>query len=508
MLGSFTGSNVTIDFNGATLDFSALALASTDTLLMFEGAYSAGVALAGPAAANQKTIAVPSTSFAVGDFVRIYSEKIWDSTRTNTRYGELNFIETVPDAANVALTMELQSTYATAHTAKIEKLTPVRNVKYLNGRIIGPSGNDELRGFRFRLGIDCHMWGMRFEDIDYLHAQLTDCISCTVMNCHFKEANNAATAYGLSFADASCDCLAFGNHFVDVRHSLSTNNNVSNSYGIVRRIRFELNDIRDSAKATGGTGGDAIDTHAGAEDIDIINNTVHSSSGIGINVEAKSARIHGNRVKHTASVGIYFHPYSDEVGNCSIVGNRCEQIGDGSGLDPGILVAVGSVAPSRVEINSNHVESATSEAIRVTGSAGQTLRYLALNGNICQTTNAGPALYLRNVDSGALAGNSVLASAGDTGLLVEDCNFIAVGVNNFKIAGSATNMYGARFIGAGTRHNVVGLTAHQSGAFTNSYGVHFADTITSSGVFCCSFPGITTDFVLGAGSGNVQANNQ
>lgn len=508
ILGSFNGSNITLDFNGSTLDFSAISTASTATLLIFEGTYSTGVALTANANSNQSTVSCVSSGFAVGDFVRIYSEKIFDPGRTDTRIGELNFIETVPNGVSVTTTTPLQSTYNTSDTAKIEKVTPVINVVYKNGTFIGPSGNDELRGWRFRLGINCIAENMRSYDIDYFHAQLTDCIHCTVRGCYFQEANNASTAYGLSFADASSDCLAYGNHFVDVRHSLSTNNNVSTSYGVTRRIRFELNSVRDSAKATGGTGGDAIDTHAGAEDIDIINNTVHSSSGIGINVEARSAVVHGNRVKHTTSIGIYFHPYSDQVPNVSISNNRCEQIGDGSGLDVGVMVAVGTIAPSRVNIVGNYVESATSEAVRVTGTSGSTLRYLTLVGNTLRSSGTTSIVYVRDAQIASITGNTCFGTAATTGLLLEDVSFASISGGNFvEIQGTATDGYAYRLIGTGTRNQVVGNIGYDNGTFTTSYGVHFADTITASVVYSNTFPNIDTNVVLGAGAGNLQANN-
>jgi hypothetical protein len=507
ILGTFTGSNITLDFNGSTLDFSSIALATTSTLLFFTGSYSTGVNLTSNAAENQSTVNCVSTGFAVGDLVRIYSNEVFDPTRTATRIGEINYIETIPGGTSVTTTTPLQMTYNTADSAKIEKLTPITNVVIKNGTFIGPAGNDEIRGWRFRVAVNCRAEGMRSYDIDYLHAQLTDCIHCTVSNCYFEESNNAATAYGVSFADASQDCLAYGNHFVNVRHSLSTNNNVSSSWGITRRIRFELNSVRDSAKATGGTGGDAIDTHAGAEDISIINNTVQSSSGIGINVEARSAVVSGNWVKHSTSVGIYFYPHSTRVPNVSITNNRCEAIGDGTGLDPGILVAVGDVAPSRVTIVGNFVESSTSEGIRVTGTSGSTLRYLTLTGNTIRTSSTGQALYVRQADRAVISGNTILGTAANTGVLLEDVNFLSMGSNVVEIQGTDTNGYLVRLTGTGTRNGIVGNTLYNNGTFTNSYGVHFADTITASAVHCNTFPGVTTDVTLGAGAGNVQSNN-
>lgn len=507
-LGTFTGSNVVIEGNGSTLDFGAISLASTSSLLLFTGTYGAGVALTALGSEGAKSIAAPSSGFAAGDFVRIYSDTVFDPTRTSTKYGELNFIETVPSGAALSLTTELQGSYTTADSAMVEKLTPIRNVTVQNLRILGPGGNDELRGLRFRLGLNCHFRNISSFDVDYFHIQLTDCVDSTVTGCHFQESNSSSTAYGVSFADASQDCMAYGNTFVDVRHALSTNNNVSTSWGVTRRIRFELNNVRDSAQSTGLSGGDAIDTHGGAEDIFIINNTVHSSSGVGINVEARSAMVHGNRIKNTASVGIYCHPYSVLVGNFSIVGNRCEDIGDGTGTDPGIFVgASASVAPSRVTVTGNHVESSSSEAIRIHGLVASPIRYLTVSGNTLNSETGTTIANIQYAERGSITGNTGLGGSAVSGFSLADCGYLTLSGNNVTIGGTATNGYGYRCTGSNSRILMTGNQAINSGTFTNSFGAHLADTITNTTIHVNQFPGFTTPVTLGAGAGNVESLN-
>lgn len=506
--GTFFGSDITIDLNGSTLDFSSISAASTSTLLGFYGTYDGNpVALTSTAAADQKTIAIDSSSFSVGDFVRVYSEKVFDPARTDAKYGELNFVETIPGGTSLTTTMELQASYTTGDTAMVEILNPVRNITIKNGKIIGPSATDDMtRGLRFRVAINCQIQNISISGIDYAQMQLTDCIDCTVSGCHFDSSHHTDTAYGLSFADACCDCIAYGNTFSDVRHSLSTNNN-SSSYGIVRRIRFESNDIRDSSPAILGPGGDAIDTHAGAEQIDIINNTVHSSSGVGINVEARSARIIGNRVKHTTSVGIYFHPYSDQVSSATINDNHCNVIGDGSGTDPGIYVLGTITDISRLTIVGNHVESATSSGIRVDGGASSLVRYLTLTGNTVRTTTGSQIILLTKITSGTVTGNSGLGVAAVGGIYADTCNQLGIIGNTIEIQGTATDGYGVRFVGTGTRNLANSNIIINGGTFTNAYGVHLAGGITYTGVYGNNIPAATAAVTLGAGAGNAQANN-
>lgn len=511
-LGFFQGSDIVIDLGGASLDFSNASVVAADTLLGFQGSYSTGVALTSNAAANQKAIAINSSGFTAGDFVRVYSEKLWDSTRTQTRIGELAFIETVPNGSGVTLTTELQDAYATADSAKIEKLTPVRNITLRNGGITGPTGNDESRGVRFRLGINCRIENVDFLNIDYAQAQLTDCVEGKVTGCSFETANHAATAYGLSFADACQDCVAYGNSFRNVRHSMSTNNNTSTSYGITRRIRFEMNDVFDSSTSLGGTGGDAIDTHAGSDDIDIISNRVHSSSGVGINCESRSARILTNQVRYTASVGIYFHPYADRPSDVTISGNGLAFIGDGVGTDPAIFVLPGVAAatPKRVTINGNKGTGIIGEAVRITGASGNEITNVTISGgNNFECIGASAVINLSYVRHATICGNVLSSSSSSAayGLIANNCSMVTVAGNPITTSGTGSVFYGAYFTGTGSGNTVSGNPMTNTGSYGTTKGVFFNNSITKSIAIGNPTFGFTTPVDLGSGSGNVQANN-
>ncbi|MEE8208105.1 MAG: phage tailspike protein, partial [Nitrosomonadaceae bacterium] len=298
-LGDYFASDLVIDWTGAIFDFSAIV--GSYELLTFTGTSETPVALTANAASAQKTVAVTSASFAVGDFVKIVSTTEFDP-RTNSEYGELNFIETVPDGVSVTTTMELMTAYVTVDSASIQKLNPVRNITVRGLTFQGPLADDNSKGIIITNGINCLIDNIQSYDVDAIHIQFFDCTFCRVVDSPFQESNAPTTGYGVSFTDACQDCSAENNVFTDVRHSLSTNNGADG--GITRRILFQANIVTDSAQTTAMTGGDAIDTHSGAEDISIIDNIVNSSSGTGINVESRSATIIGNSVSNTAGTGI------------------------------------------------------------------------------------------------------------------------------------------------------------------------------------------------------------
>jgi hypothetical protein len=193
-LGTQTLSNITIDLNGSTLDFSTVDVSNTDSALLFSGSIEGGRALVANAAEDTKIIRCDTTGLLRGDMVKVYSNKIWDSTRTSTRIGEICFIETVDSTTQLTLTTPLNDTYNVSDLASIAKITPTENIVLMNGTIIGATGNNEMRGFRITRGINCLVHNVRFKGIDVNQVQLTDCVRSTVNNCYFNEANHSSMA--------------------------------------------------------------------------------------------------------------------------------------------------------------------------------------------------------------------------------------------------------------------------------------------------------------------------
>jgi Periplasmic copper-binding protein (NosD) len=504
LLGVQTLPNVFIDLNGSRLDFSGVAASSTDSWLQFSGSIGTPVALTSNAAEGSKTVACNTTTFQKGDMVKVYSNKVWDSTRTSTRVGEICFVETVNSASQLTLTTPLQDTYNLSDVANIVKITPVE-IMIENGTIIGPAGDNEARGLRITRGKNCLIQNLRTEGFDVNQIQLTDCVRSTVDNCYFQEANHSSMAYGVSFADASQDCIASNNHFTDIRHSLSTNNNVTTSWGIVRRILFTGNTVTDSSPAIGGAGGDAIDTHGGADDIFIIDNTVFSSSGVGINVEANRATIRGNRVKGSGSVGIQWQPYGDgRKSKIQINDNILTGVGDGVGSDYGILCQVRVADCESVIINSNEIDSQNG-GIRLVASNGYKFKRGAITGNGCKVNVAGYGIDINNSELIAVNGNTVDSLNFGIGF-TDSANCSATG-NTVELKGLSSTGYGIRLTGTTKRSSAVGNTVKMSGTLPTSYGVSCSDTATYNMLANNVTEGCTSATSLGAGTGNVAANN-
>jgi hypothetical protein len=502
VLGPFTGNDITLDLNSAILNF-ANATGVTVSLIQFAGTIASEVNLSSNATSGTKAISCTSTSFAVGDMVLIRSDALWDSARTETKIGELNFVETIPGSTSLTTTLELQSSYLTADSAAIQKITPVKRITIKNGTIQGPTADDELIGIRILYGDACLIENIKSYDVDQKHVRLDQCVYTKIINCHFQESNNDSQAYGISFADATQDCSAVNNTFVNVRHSLSTNNAVKSSYGITRRILFMGNNVSDSAKATniGQTGGDAIDTHAGSDQISIINNIVNSASNHGINVEGRSAVIIGNQIFNTVSRGINCRPSVDSASAFIVSDNYLLNI-----EDDGIRLSLFVTDMANCVVANNRV---ISKGIPIVLSRDSTYVFnrVSVTGNIAQISTSGTVLSGISITAAraSVTGNTVVAN--NNGVILNECNNSIISGNSVQLIGDGSlgaNGYGIR-LSTISYSNVTGNTCLDSSTGMTTAGVSF-DTVTYSAVVA----NVTQNFdtsVPSSGTGNVFANN-
>jgi len=504
VLGPFNCSDITLDLNSAILNF-ANATGVTVSLIQFAGTIASAVNLASNALAGTKAISCTSSSFAVGDMVLIRSNTIWDSARTSTRIGELNFVETIPTGSSLTTTLELQSAYTTAASAAIQKITPVKRITIKNGTILGPVANDELIGIRILYGDTCLIENIKSYDVDQKHVRLDQCVYTKVTNCHFQESNNDSQAYGISFADATQDCSAVNNTFVDVRHSLSTNNSVNTQFGITRRILFMGNNVSDSARATGGSGGDAIDTHAGSDQISIINNIVNSASNHGINVEGRSAVISGNQIFNTEGTGINCRPSADSASAFIVTENYLLNI-----ESYGIRVSLFVTDMANCVVANNRVISKLAP-IGLSRDSTQIFNRVSVTGNIAQISSSGTSLYGIEITAAraSVTGNTVVAN--NVGIVLEVSSNSIISGNSVELIGDGSlsaNGQGIRLAGITEYSNVTANTCLDSSSGITTTGISFAsgNAVTNSAAVANVTQGFNTS-VTAAGTNNVSANN-
>lgn len=593
-LGSFTGkSDFTIDFNGATLDFSSLTSASYVPLLELTGSYGTPVSLTANAAAEQSTISVDSSGFAAGDWVKVYSSKRWDVVRTGTKIGELNQIDTVPDAASVTVATPLQSLYqadtglvhvtvtaggsgytnlqavtldaadasgtggagvaivsggavtdvivttagsgytqgetvnitvggsgatgtAGLGAAKLQKITMCRNVHIKNGTIIGP-GHEELYGGIILIAcVESSISNMNTRDFAIFHHRLTDCALSRIYNCDMHEAYEDSQAYGVTVADATQDCQIVNCTMREVRHAFTTNNNTTTNFGITRRIRVAGCQVFNNIPNVGGTSGDALDTHAGADTVIFDGNTVQGAYGIGINAECRRLVAIGNVINGSTSVGIRHVPYCDLEAETLIVGNSIIGAGDNTGTnDYGIRVALTTSAVATIGkcvISGNNIASKNDSISMEGASTTYKISNFSVTGNVTSlisglsdSTNTG--VVLTYAQHGTLSSNRI--KARNAGVIGDTLTHVVMSANAIEIDGSSGSTgFGVRLQGTNSYCGVTGNTAYYSNTgITTTVGVSFGGTTTYSGAWNNVTQGFGTNVSVGAGTGVASANN-
>lgn len=513
-LGPYFGDDVTIDLQGSVLDFSSVVTAVYVDLLSFSGSYAeTPVSLTSNAAENSQTIQCVSGTFAPKDFVRIYSNKIWDSTRTNTRIGELNFIDTVPNSSSVSVVVPIESDYTTADSAKIQKLIPIKNVHITGGTLLAPVADDVIGGIRIILGIGCSIKNVRTFDCDIFHIRLQDCFQCDVDHCEIEEANNATQAYGITCADACQDCTISVNKIRNVRHAFTTNNNVTTSYGITRRIKVVENNVYNNVDNLGGGSGDALDTHAGSEDIEFIHNTIKGAFAKGINCESRSAKFHGNIIDGATSHGISVISYTDgKPGEFSIEDNTISGIGDTVSTDFGIYVGTSVYGIKKLTIADNTIKS-KSRCIYILGKSYCIVDNIAIGINNCEirsefadvaSTECISITYGTNI---SINGNPLTGK--NIGIYLESCSRGTVCANPVNLYSDlGTSLYGI-YLSGSSKFSVTGNSLEYTGSVVAStFGIRAANASLYCGIFGNILDSFNDDVYISADSvGTVEANN-
>jgi hypothetical protein len=431
-----TGARIIL--NKTTLDFGSYAGATP--YIACTGTAATPVLVAVSAAAGDSTIEVASSStFSVGQVVRIYSSAVFDPDRTDSLCGELSVIVGI---AGAVLTLEapLSDAYTTGNTSYVEPLTVVEDVWIEGpGRVIGnataESTHDAIRIWR---GRNCYVKGLRFYDVDLAALIFRDCMDCHGEDLYFGRTQTTNQGYGISFRDATQDCTARRVTAREVRHLMTTNNTAAYG-GIPRRCALEDFSAVDSALASSGSGGDAVDTHAAAEHIWIRRGIIRGSSSQGVNFECPSGVIEDLYVEGCSDNGIAVHNETPRLGDIVVRRNRVRDC-DGHGVSIADGVTSGVAGYSRVVADNNDVEDCTGSGVLInTASTALALDASASKNRIADCGSATAALYLIWAKNFAVHGNIVAASATtQTPIRFDDCQNGSVVGNTITMAASAT----------------------------------------------------------------------
>ena len=409
-----------------TLDFSNAT--TNDTCLSAFGSLATAKNLTVNATQGDTTLTVAdSSSFAEHDWLLLDSNGVWDASDTASKRGEIVQVQSQSSGV-ITLRGDVMDSYTTADTAKVQEITLIQNVTLKDLTILGNDTDDNsLTGLNIAYGENINIDRCTFRKLSGSGVSFISCIAIRVSNCYFEDAFDAGSGYGVALSSAVQDVVVSGCSFVYCRHSVS--HGVASGYvGIGRRLLITDNNVVNSAKATGGTGGDAIDTHSMSEDVHITNNTVTGSTGSGINFECKSGSISGNTIVGSTLNGIHYHNESDQPGSIIISQNR-------------VLRTVGYYAircqhgsrgtttPMRdVTISDNYIETTADYGIYVDGTSSYDAVQVIVKGNIFRGVATTP-LYMQYI-SGAVVEGNISNAAVESFMDIRDTHAVSI-LNNW-----------------------------------------------------------------------------
>lgn len=299
--------------------------------------------------------------FAPGDIVKLKTTKVYSAARTpDIKRGELLVVRSVADGSVVFYTPVFDSYLLAEGTVKLELMDAQRGVGVKGGKFIASGVDNGLFGIRFRGAIQPLVHGVEFDGFDQRAISFEDCIAPGVEWSRFYNAEGSSSAYGVSFADATRDAKAFFNYFLNVRHAVSTNNFVDTP-GIVRFVKAWHNVIDFSAPALGGTPGDAMDTHACADNCDYSYNIIRGATGNGINAESRTFRAVGNKIYDPLGGGIWHYNWADDPGSSFLKENEVYRAGNDAIRLGGYLTgnSTQSAVLERADVIRNKVDTCT-----------------------------------------------------------------------------------------------------------------------------------------------------
>lgn len=504
-----------------TLDISQ---AGSVNALYATGTESAPSLLTANAAVGATSISVDPTFAATLTercWIRVASNAIWDPFDTNTKIGEQVQVKSIAGAVVTLETPLRGGPYQMADAAAASLIVHIENIVIDGGKVLGggtltQAGVDaDCNGVVIFKGKNCKVLRTEFNRCDLSSVWFQDSLFCTVDDAYFENAINDNQGYGVLFDNTCQDCDMVHCKADRVRHLFTTGNSTT-TRGIVRRITFQENKIYSTVPARGGTGGDALDTHAGAEDISIIDNTVYSSSGGGCNVECPSCTIRGNEIYNTVNYGIIFHNESNQNGQVTIEDNRVVNAGIG-GTWEGIRVnnptrgAGANVAFNEsVRVEGNEVISPSGMGIYIVNSLGASTtlqKNLSVVGNTVFGSKSNSAsIYLEDCRGFTISGNVVVepTSLAQQCFLIRDCYIGTVGDNAVYVKdGSSSIGFYCNSSTAGKCHDITfGNNIVYGEAAVNLRGIYIDDTAQFITVGINSFNKCTQQVRRGTGTGN------
>lgn len=396
-----------------------------------------------------------------GDWVRVKSDTLFDASSTSTKIGELLQVKFYNTGTGLlTFWTDLQDTYNTVAAATVSKVNMVNSAFTGSGLFLDnrdPAGSRSA--IKIHLGLRPYVAKtLRYEKIAGIGVWLNDCIQGEAGGRGY-DFWSVGTGYLICFSNACQGCVARGIFSDRVRHAF-TQANSSLSQGITRDCVVEQYVVLNSATASGGTGGDAMDTHTAGERIIFRDGVIGWSSAQGVNIECASGSIYNTLIVNPADNGVGFHNESDRNGsfymdNVHVIsaGNQgCKIQGGTRGGTPGW---------NNVRVSNYTSELSADLGFYMVGTAGQPIKNIGLNNVNVLTPNQVSGVdgidldYCEGFDASALQSSGSAAVAAIP-MRLRNCKNGTI--SGYRVAGPANATGIALYINASSAGSCTNIT--------------------------------------------------
>lgn len=438
------------------------------------GSVGAPVNLTIDTAIKDLSISVADESgFASDDLILISSDLVWRNT--TPKAGELQFVKSV-EPGKLNLKDGVWDTYLLSDNAKVQKITPVENIRITGGTIKGGGTGLSQKALSF-----AYVLGVTIEDVVFqdFEERCVELLTCAQINIHKNRVQRVSAnnlAYGVVLNNGCHWAVIQGNHFEDCRHAVAAGGS-SSAYGINRFVVVDSNTVY-------GTRDAGLDAHASSQFWTFSNNTVtcaDASNGDGILFQGVDGNISGNTIVNPARTGIFIQHLNNRTSNIEISNNKVINPGT-----QGIYVKTEG-ANSRFEgvvVNGNNIRKASDRAIYLQAASaivGYSIENYSVVGNVI-TESQTTGIHLRaqgsDMKDGVVSGNVVEVVANVAAIHItadEGRSHSNVAITGNRAYGGNRGIYGQRQtncfvtgnIASGTNTAIAGFTSEEAPAGMN-----------------------------------------
>lgn len=414
------------------------------------GSEGSAMLLTANAAAAAVTVSVASTiGLAVGDIVRILSNRTVTNVTGGTKCAELNTILSLT-STSVTFTLPIRYPYNTADAAQITKITPVKNIRVTGGKIIGANG--AVGGDTFHTGFglsrvdNVAILGVHLEGTAGVGLIISDAIGCSIAACRFERftsvpaTTNLFANIGIMALGCVQDLYVQDNFFKDTSTAFLAGGSVSPG-GLPTNVNVTTNDIRN-CRPMYSSANPAI-SFADAEVVSVSNNIIQYCTGNGINCSARRAVIADNDMTNVVT-GVYYKSVARDASEVVVRGNNIRAAtADGVTIEHGGGVTNSNGQFNRVAVTDNYVLTAAGRGIAVfingtIANPGNIINNVTINNNT--VTNAtDTSMFIKGATIGTIANNVITGVAvNKNGILFDRASDFTVTGNHVLAPASST----------------------------------------------------------------------